>query len=104
MPSLASAREFISRLGRRFTVSQVREAYCLTFLSPPGRHHVLPDLLEFTGALDPAPRNEDLFMQGRAAGRRDVWLRIQEHLRLTEEELFALYVGRSTFKAEDFTK
>ena len=54
---------------------------------------VLADLADFCGATDPAPAEGDLFKQGRAAGRRDVWLRIVAHRHLREEEVFALLKG-----------
>lgn len=55
---------------------------------------VLADLADCCGAADPAPTDGDLFKQGRAAGRRDIWLRIQYHLALNEHELFALLKGQ----------
>jgi len=93
--------EFISRLGRRWTVAEMGRAYNLTFRNPTASHFVLPDLAEFTHAMDPAPREGDLFMQGRAAGRRDVYLHIAEWLNLTEEELYAIYYQRSILKQGD---
>ncbi len=86
---------FRSRLGRLFTATEMRQAFQTVFRSPAGINYVLPDLAEFCYASEPAPRDSDLFVQGRAAGRRDVWLHVNEHLHLTEEELTALYKGRS---------
>jgi len=90
----------LTRLGRLLNPRLLIRGYKLTFGSPVARQHVLPDLAEFCGANDPAPRNDDLFMQGRAAGRRDVWLRIQNFLHLTDDELMALYAGRPTMRRE----
>lgn len=70
-----------------------RQAYLQTF-KPDGIHSgkVLADLSRFCRA------NEDTFhkdkrISERLAGRREVWLRINQHLNLTEEELWKLYNG-----------
>lgn len=97
---MASAGDFLTRLGRLVSSRELRRAYRACLLSPAGTEHILPDLAEFCGAHDPAPKAEDLFMQGRHAGRRDVWLRIQNFLHLTEEELVALYAGRAVVRRE----
>ena len=91
---------FTSRYGREFTAEELQEAYKIAFRNGYSEHQVLPDLAEFCGAFDPAPAHNELFMQGRAAGRRDVWLHISEVLRLTEDELTAVYRGRSFPKQE----
>ncbi len=88
-------REFFSRLGRPFYVEEMKKAYGMVFRSPAGAAFVWPDLTEFCYGMEPAPREGDPFVQGRAAGRRDVWLHIVEHLCATEDELFAAYRGRS---------
>ena len=93
MPDAKSV--FFGRLGRKFTVGDLKKAFCTTLRSPAGERYVLPDLAEFCKAYEPAPRVDSLFVQGRAAGRRDVWLHISELLNLTEEELVALTTGRS---------
>lgn len=93
--------EFLSRLGRRTRLDHLRRAYLLALRSPVAVEHILPDLAEFCGANDPAPKADNLFMQGRAAGRRDVWLRIQNFLHLNDEELMALYAGRPTTRREN---
>jgi len=86
---------FYSRLGRQFTVEQLQEAYRVAFRNGYGEHQVLPDLAEFCRANEPAPHENELFVQGRAAGRRDVWLHIAEILGLTANELAAAYRGRA---------
>jgi hypothetical protein len=93
--------EFVSRLGRRFLVAELKQAYTLVFRTVAGERFVLPDLAEFCYAYEPSPRGGDLFVQGRAAGRRDVWLHIREPLDLTEDELSALLRGRSLPKQGD---
>lgn len=79
--------------GLRLTVKQLlsrrRLAYVRTFTNPPGQE-VLEDLARFCRA------NESCFHADPRAhavleGRREVWLRIQRHLQLTDEQLFALH-------------
>lgn len=93
--------QFRSRLGRLFTVAETQQAYSMVFRTIAGERFVLPDLAEFCYAYEPSPRDSDLFVQGRAAGRRDVWLHIREPLDLTDEELSALLRGRSLRKPGD---
>lgn len=45
---------------------------------------------------DPDPRKHAL-----AEGRREVWLRIQEHLNMTPEQLLQLYDGPQTPDGDD---
>jgi hypothetical protein len=97
---LPKLREFISRLGRRWTISEMHRAYQLTFRTPNASQYILPDLSEFCHAMEVAPRDSDLFLQGRAAGRRDVYMHIAEWLNLTEDELFAIHYGRSILRQE----
>jgi hypothetical protein len=80
MNLLEQARQF---LARRRTV------YVKTFLNPMGEE-VLRDLAKFCRAHETtfAP---DARAHAVAEGRREVWLRIQSHLRLTDEELWRLY-------------
>ena len=73
-------REFIS--GRAF-------AYRETFDNPHGKI-VLQDLAKFCYA-DQSTFSEGERNAARLDGRREVWLRIKEHLNLTDEELFDLY-------------
>lgn len=65
--------------------------YGLAFLSPAGQR-VLIDLARFCRAnetcFDADPR-----IHAVAEGRREVWLRIQDHLRLTPEQLATIRVG-----------
>ena len=75
-----------------------KRAYQLSFMSPNGQQ-VLQDLCIFCRAnetcYDDDPRRHAVL-----EGRREVWLRIQSHLNLTSEQLFALYTGR-TFTANE---
>lgn len=70
----------------------------MTLLQPLAIEHVLPDVAEFCHVNEPAPRESDLFVQGRAAGRLDVWLHMQEYLHLTDEEIYALRRGQSVYR------
>lgn len=63
--------------------------YRTTFLNPSGED-VLRDLAKFCRA------HESTFHQyapvsDKLDGRREVWLRIQSHLRLTDEQLWKMY-------------
>lgn len=68
-----------------------KSAYQQTFTSIPGQQ-VLMDLAQFCRAnqscFDADPR-----IHAVAEGRREVWLRIINHLHLTTPQLFALYTG-----------
>lgn len=99
---LKALSNITSRIGRVFTLQHLKRAYQLTFFTPVGKQHVLPDLCEFCYGQEPAPRTGDLFVQGRAAGRRDVWLHITELLEFTEEELVAAYQHRLSLTQKDF--
>lgn len=68
-----------------------KRGYQLWFGSRAG-HAVLQDLLGFSKFLEgPArPSNEETW---RLIGRQDMVRRIQQHLHLTPEQLFALYNG-----------
>jgi hypothetical protein len=75
-----AVRDFISRR---------RNAYCKTFLCPPGEE-VLEDLAKFCRA-HVSTFALDARAHAVAEGRREVWLRIQNNLRLTDEQLWALH-------------
>lgn len=89
----ASILAFFGRLvarhagGRRFDLKIQAQAY--RFIPQA----VLADLAEFCGASEPSPQNGDPFLQGRRAGRRDVWLRIIGHRAIREDEIIALLRG-----------
>lgn len=87
--------DFFGRYGRQFSPEDVSRAYKTLFTSQLGLDHVLPDLAEFCKAAEPAPRISDLFVQGRAAGQRDVFLHIQEMVQLTDEQVRDLYISRA---------
>lgn len=69
-----------------------RYVYQQTFKGPLGQE-VLKDLAKFCRAND-TTFHEDPRAHALAEGRREVWLRVQQHLQLTPEQLWALYDGR----------
>lgn len=68
-----------------------KRAYQLAFGGPAGRA-VLEDLAPFCRA-DDSTFDKDPLVQSALAGRREVWLRIQQHLGMSAEELALLYHG-----------
>jgi hypothetical protein len=81
-------------------VSTRKRAYQLVWTSPAWRE-VLNDLSIFCRANEtcviPNDRDKTLVLEGR----REVWLRIQQHLHLTPEQLVALYSGQSITQEEN---
>lgn len=66
-------------------------AYVLTFdVTHPYSRRVLKDLAKFCRA-GKTTFHVDPRAHALLEGRREVWLRIQEHLNLTEQQLLALY-------------
>lgn len=82
MSLLDEARKFLS--GRQ-------DAYRATF-NAPSAYLVLRDLAKFCRAHESTFHPEHS-MSDRLDGRREVWLRIQQHLQLTPEQLWELYGG-----------
>lgn len=78
--------ERLDRL-RRYLWSR-QHNYRLTFNSPPGKE-VLADLARFCRATRSTFHENDR-AHVLAEGRREVWLRISNHLHLTQDELFRL--------------
>lgn len=74
------ARAFLRRRGT---------AYKLTFDNETGRD-VLADLARFCRAHE-STFHPDARLSAVQQGRHEVWLRIQQHLNLTDEELWSLY-------------
>lgn len=84
---------FISRWGRKFTAASMSRAYKLTFNLSGACQTVLADLGGFCHATESTFCN-DPYEHARLAGRRDVWLRIRNHLDLPEDQLQILLAGR----------
>lgn len=68
-----------------------RQAYVSVFSGPNG-DAVLRDLAKFCRARE-STFHLDARVSAVLEGRREVWLRLQEHLQLTDEELYALKGG-----------
>jgi hypothetical protein len=66
--------------------------YKLTFRSPPGQI-VLKDLARFCRAHESTFHDNER-IQSKLDGRREVWLHIQELIKLSDDELWDLYKGR----------
>lgn len=74
-------------------LEQRKRSYQMAFASPVTQDALI-DLAAFCKAnvscAVPGNRDATLLFEGR----REVWLRIQQHLNLTPGQLFALFVGR----------
>lgn len=75
-------------------LDQRKRAYSLTFQkNQPANVECLMDLARFCRANEtcaiPGDRDKTLILEGR----REVWLRIQQHLHLSPEQLMQLYAG-----------
>ena len=84
-----AASDLIDR-ARAFLFGRKRP-YQTTFLNVTGEQ-VLADLAKFCRAHD-TTFHPDANVAHRLDGRREVWLRIQQHLNLTDEQIWQLYNG-----------
>lgn len=66
-----------------------KQDYCLTF-SGPVADRVLADLAKFCRGRE-STFHEDARLHAVLEGRREVWLRITNHLDLTNEQLARIY-------------
>lgn len=78
-------------------LSDRKKAYKLTFsLMNPASVRALADLAVFCRANEscvvPGDHDRTMLLEGR----REVWLRITQHLNLSPEQLFDLYTGKGT--------
>ena len=79
-------------LNRAIAYLRLRKRqYQLTFTSPSGQD-VLIDLASFCRANESC-FHEDPRKHAVLEGRREVWLRIQQHIKFDEQQLYALYGG-----------
>lgn len=71
-----------------------KRAYREIFLGPPGTasHALLTDLADFCRAFE-STWDEDARHHARLEGRREVWLRIQQHIHLEPDDLARLYTA-----------
>lgn len=87
-------------------ISTRKRAYNLTFqIHQPANVEVLEDLAKFCRANEtcvvPGDRDMSLILEGR----REVWLRINQHLHLSAEQLLQLYSGNgAVYKPQGDTK
>jgi len=70
-----------------------KSAYQGTFTRNPAAMEVLADLAKFCRA-GSTTFHDDPRVHAALEGRREVWLRITQHLHLTSEQLYALYSGK----------
>ncbi len=86
-------RAYQLAFGLRMVAWSRRTAYRLVFGSPAGQE-VMHDLSIFCRANEtcviPGDRDKSLVLEGR----REVFLRIVQHLNLSHEQLYALYAGK----------
>lgn len=73
---------------------QLKTAYQIVFGDGPAGQAVLADLGRFCRADEPC-WSEDQRHHARLEGRREVWLRIQNELKLPSEELLQRRVGEA---------
>lgn len=71
-----------------------RTAYVRAFSGPPG-HEVLADLAKFCRA-NQTTYHPDPRVHAALEGRREVWLRITQHLNLSDDDLWAIYGSPAT--------
>lgn len=70
------------------------KAYRLTFqLNQPANIEVLEDLAIVCHAAEPTFVEGDPYKTAYREGQRSVWIRIQRMLRLTDDQIFAIYSG-----------
>lgn len=67
-----------------------KRAYVETFDNPGAGKAVLADLAKFCRA-HTSTFHQDPRIAAQLDGRREVWLRIQQHLQLTDEQLWDLF-------------
>ena len=88
--------KFQSRFGRDADLAEIAKSYRIGFGQNGAKQYLLPDLAEFCGVGRPLP--EDPGKAQRAAGRQDVWLRIQQFLNFPEDEVYAMLRGEPIIK------
>lgn len=90
-----AATELLDKLVDRakMLLASRRTNYVRTFKNPVGRV-VLKDLAKFCRAHE-STGHSDPTVAARLDGRREVWLRIQHNLNLSDSELWSIY-GKKT--------
>ena len=86
-------------LERTFSYIRTRKVnYKLCFGSPAGQQ-VMRDLGPFCRA-DAVPWGSDPYHTARLIGRQEVWLRIRQHLSLTDAQLLSIFGGKDIIVSE----
>ena len=102
--SISLNEEQVTALFRE--VAELKTAYQIILADGPASRAVLLDLARFCRG-DRSCWNADPRIHAALEGRREVWLRIQNYLHLSEEDLLQRRVGDSyqvvTYKPEDDT-
>jgi hypothetical protein len=91
MSLLDYARQYLARR---------RTAYIRVFMSSAFGDEVLRDLAKFCRAHQ-STFNAEPAVANRLDGRREVWLRIQQHLQLSDDQLWAIYGQPVTIERKD---
>lgn len=86
-------RAYQLTFGNNRFVTSIKRAYVVCFGNYAGQE-VMMDLVKFCRAVEPT-WSDDARHHARLEGRREVFLRITEHLHLTSEQLRALYDRKS---------
>lgn len=86
-------RAYQLTFGNNRIVTSLKRAYAVAFGNYAGQE-VLMDLTQFCRAVRPA-WSDDERHHARLEGRREVFLRITEHMHLNSEQLYALYDGKN---------
>lgn len=86
-------RAYLLAFGNSKIVASTHKAYLDVFGGPAG-NEVLMDLVRFCRGTRPC-FDEDPRIHALLEGRREVLLRINEHMNLTPEQLHALYDRRN---------
>ncbi len=87
---MSTPPQFLSRLGRAFSLNGRLRSYRLTFNGSHAGNEVLADLAEFTHAHEEV-FHPDPYQHAYRAGMRAVWQRIRNNIDLTPEQYAALY-------------
>lgn len=95
MPSIYGA----ARATYNFLTGRKRD-YIHTFKSSVAGQRVLQDLAKFCRANETC-FHEDARLHAVLEGRREVFLRITQHLNLTSEQLYAVFAGHVFNPEED---
>ena len=91
-----AVKDWVERL--RIALGDRQIAYRRTFTGAPGSpaELVLKDLMRFCRMHESTFHPTNQKVQDNLEGRREVILRICQHLHLTPDQLWALYAGRQT--------